>query len=116
MRYSKPGYVKNILLFLLVLPFFITCKKVPDGFLSDLVRYEEDPIIIQKGRVKVSSGLNFDGSAKPVKIIMVHIYDKATGQIVDPVFLKKHTIKAWKALYNPAVDTTAELIAAKQYD
>ncbi len=93
-----------------------SCKKIPDGFLSPLVRYEEDPIIIQKGRVKVSSALNFDGSTKPAKIKMVHIYDKATGKTVDDIFLKTYSIKIWKALYDSKTDTTLELIAAKQTD
>lgn len=95
---------------------YSSCKKLPNGFLSPLVRYEEDPIIIQKGRTKVSSALNFDGSTKPAKIKLVHIYDKATGKIVDDIFLKKYTIKVWKGLYNSKTDTTLELIAAKQMD
>lgn len=92
------------------------CKKLPDGFLSPTVRYEEDPIIIQKGRVKVSSALNFDGSSKPATIKLLHIYDEATGALVDTLFAKKYSIKAWKALYDPKVDTTMEMIAAKQYE
>lgn len=93
-----------------------SCKKITDGFLSPLVRYEEDPIIIQKGRTKVSSALNFDGSTKPAKIRMVHIYDKATGKIVDDVFLKQYPIKIWTGLYDSKTDTTLALIDAKQKD
>ncbi len=58
--------IMNIIkIFLALIVFagaYTSCKKLPDGFISALVRYEEDPIIIQKGRVKVSSALNFDGS------------------------------------------------------
>lgn len=92
------------------------CKKLPDGFLSDSVRYEENPIIIQKGRVKVSSALNLDGSAKPVSVKLLHIYEKATGKNVDDIFSKKYTLKTWTALYDPKTDTTLELIRAKQAD
>ncbi len=81
--------IKIILAIIVLGAIYTSCKKLPNGFLSDLVRYEEDPIIIQKGRVKVSSALNFDGSAKPAKIKMLHIYDKATGKIVDDIFFKK---------------------------
>jgi hypothetical protein len=92
------------------------CKKLPDGFISPTIRYEEDPIIIQKGRVKVSSALNFDGSSKPATIKLLHIYNEATGALADTTFAKKYTIRAWKALYDPKTDTTLELIAAKQYE
>lgn len=116
MKYPTINYIKNVFLLILAASAFTTCKKIPDGFLSDLVRYEEDPIIIQKGRTKVSSGLNFDGSSKPTKITMLHIYEKATGKNVDTIFSKKYTIKAWKALYDPKADTTVALIEAKQMD
>lgn len=108
--------IKYLLVLVLLTGMFNSCKKVPDGFLSPLVRYEEDPIIIQKGRTKVSSALNFDGSTKPAKIRMVHIYDKATGKIVDDMFLKQYPIKIWTALYDSKTDTTLALIAAKQKD
>lgn len=92
------------------------CKKLPDGFLSPIVRYEEDPILISKGRVYVSSALNFDGSSKPAKVKLLHVYNKSTGQNVDNLFFTKDTIKVWTALYDPQVDTTLEMIAAKQKD
>ncbi|GAO42144.1 hypothetical protein [Flavihumibacter petaseus] len=91
------------------------CKKLPDGFLSPGIRYEEDPILIQKGRTKVSSALNLDGSSKPTTVRMVHIYDDA-GKLVDDIFSQETTIKGWTALYDPKTDTTLELIAAKQTD
>lgn len=91
-----------------------SCKKLPDGFLSPIVRYEEDPIIIQRGRVKVSSALNFDGSSKPATVKLLHIYDAKTGVNVDEIFNKKYPLKVWKGLYDPKTDTTLELIAAKQ--
>ena len=65
------------------------CKKLPDGFLSPIIRYEEDPILISKGRVYVSSALNFDGSSKPAKVKLLHVYNKTTGEIVDDIFFKK---------------------------
>ncbi len=108
--------IKIFLLLIVLISAYTSCKKLPEGFLSPLVRYEEDPIIIQKGRVKVSSALNFDGSTKPAKIKLVHIYDKATGNIVDDIFLKKYTIKVWTGIYDSKTDTTLELIAAKQMD
>ncbi len=59
--------IKIFFVLIVITGAYNSCKKLPDGFLSQLVRYEEDPIIIQKGRVKVSSALNFDGSSKAGK-------------------------------------------------
>ncbi len=112
----KSTLLIKVLLAILIIVTLGGCKKLPDGFLSPIIRYEEDPILIAKGRVYVSSALNFDGSSKPATVKLLHIYDKATGQIVDDLFLKKDTIKVWTALYDPKMDTTLELIAAKQKD
>jgi hypothetical protein len=111
----KSTYIHKLIAVVISLAAIAGCKKLPNGFISPLVRYEEDPIIIQKGRVKVSSALNFDGSSKPATIKLLHIYNES-GVIVDSIFAKKYAVKLWKALYNPKVDTTLELIAAKQYD
>lgn len=107
-------YSIKICLLMAALVFtYSSCKKLPNGFLSPLVRYEEDPIIIEKGRTKVSLALNFDGSSKPSKIKLVHVYDKATGKIVDDIFFKMYKIKVWKALFDPKTDTSAALVDAK---
>ena len=58
----------NLIKILLAITCVITlaaCKKLPDGFLSSIIRYEEDPILIAKGRVYVTSALNLDGSVRP---------------------------------------------------
>lgn len=91
------------------------CTKVPNGFLSNIVRYEEDPVIINKGVPKVSSALNFDGSSKPTTITVVHYYDSA-GTIVDDLFQKQYDVIQWSAAFDPRTDTTLEQIAAKQYN
>jgi len=111
----KTSYITSLLTLVLFVLVFTACKKVPDGFLSPIVRYEEDPILIQKGRTKVSSALNFDGSTKPAQIRVVHFYD-GSGNIVDELFNRKSTIKGWKSLYNPETDTTVAAIEAKQFD
>ncbi|WP_018628250.1 DUF5007 domain-containing protein [Niabella aurantiaca] len=90
------------------------CKKLPDGFLSTTLRYEEDPILINKGQLRVSSALNFDGSSKPAKIELVHIYNRTTGENVDALFAKKVPMKIWTGILDPKTDTTMEAIAAKQ--
>ncbi|TCC88010.1 DUF5007 domain-containing protein [Pedobacter frigiditerrae] len=102
------------LLSLMVL--IIACKKLPDGFLSDGIRYEEDPVTIPQGRALNSTALNVDGSTQPMKIKVVHFYDKATGKIVDEMFFKTYKIKVWTGIYDPTTDVTEALIAKKQKD
>ena len=109
-------YILNIILIIACATVPGACKKLPDGFLSPIIRYEEDPILIAKGRVYVSSALNFDGSSKPATIKLLHVYNKATGENVDNLFFTKDTIKVWTAFYDPKVDTTLALIAAKQQE
>ncbi len=94
----------------------VACKKVPDGFLSSYVRYEEFPIEIPQGRAFVSSALNPDGSAKPLNIRLLAVYDQETGQEVTDIFLKKFEIPVWTGLYDPKADTTLEMIDKKRKD
>ena len=68
----KSTYILKTLLAIACVVALGACKKLPDGFLSPIIRYEEDPILIAKGRVYVSSALNFDGSGKPAKIKLLH--------------------------------------------
>ncbi|MGI8950791.1 MAG: hypothetical protein ACR2FN_04300 [Chitinophagaceae bacterium] len=105
----------KFLLSVFILSAFISCKKLPNGFLSPTVRYEQIPIIVSRGRTLVSAGLNFDGSSIPASIKLLHVYDSA-GNNVDNIFFKQYTIKGWTALYDPATDTTLAQIAAKQTD
>ena len=113
---KKLAIIKCCIALLTVLAVLPSCKKLPNGYISPLIRYEEDPIIIKKGWTKVSSALNFDGATKPAKIKLIHIYDKATGAIVDDIFLKTYKIKGWKGLFNPRIDTTLEQVSAKQIE
>lgn len=110
---SRTFFIILVTAFLLVAGF-TGCKKLPDGFLSETLRYEEDPILINKGQLRVSSALNFDGSSKPAKIELLHIYDRATGANVDALFSKKVAMKIWTGILDPKTDTTLEAVAAKQ--
>ena len=106
----------NILITTSLLVMAAACKKVPDGFLSDYIRYEELPINVPQGRAYVSYALNPDGSNKPAKIKLLTIYDKATGNDVTDLFMQKYELPVWTSYYDPKVDTTLELINAKRKD
>ena len=113
--------MKNLIVKMLVLVFAIcvinvACKKVADGFLSPNIRYEEMPILVPQGIVKVSTALTLDGSAMPVKVKLLHVYDRTTGKNVDDLFNKQYPIKVWTGLYDPKIDNTLEKINAKRKD
>lgn len=103
-------------IFTIMIITYTGCKKVPNGYLSDIIRYTEYPVIIQKGRVKLSTPLLLEGSSQPLQVKLLHIYDQSTGNLVDDIFAKEFPVKKWTALYDPKSDTTLALIAAKQKD
>lgn len=112
----KRTIIKGVAVVLAMSAIVIACKKVPDGFISPNIRYEETPILVPQGIVKVSSALTLDGSAMPIKVKLLHIYDRTTGKIVDDIFNKKYPIKVWTGLYDPKIDNTLEKINAKRKD
>lgn len=109
-------YQYSLLALFAIGAFAVACKKLPDGFISNGIRYEESPVTIQQGRLRVSTALNVDGSSQPLSIKVLHYYDKATGKIVDDMFAKQYKIKVWTGAYDPLVDTTVAIIQAKQKD
>lgn len=104
------------MIFTVVIITYTGCKKVPNGYLSDIIRYTEYPIIIQKGRIKVSTPLLLEGSSQPLQAKLLHVYDQSTGEMVDDIFAKEFPVKKWISLYDPQTDTTLAMIAAKQKD
>lgn len=114
MLYSK--IIKFGVIFTIIMITYTGCKKVPNGYLSDIIRYTEYPIIIQKGRVKVSTPLLLEGSSQPLTAKLLHVYDQSTGEVVDAIFAKEFPVKKWTSLYDPKSDTTLAMIAAKQKD
>lgn len=92
------------------------CTKLPDGNLSDIIRYEVLPIEIKRGRIEVSTAINPAGSSKPTEYKLLKIYEKETGEVVTDIFEKPYPIKIWTALHDPKVDKSIEQINAKMKD
>ena len=109
---------KLINLYILFISFIAisSCKKIPDGSLSPLIRYEQSPIQVPQGRAYVSYAINPEGSTKPLNIKLLRVYNRETGQDVTDIFMKEYPHRIWKGVYNPKVDTTLELINAKLID
>lgn len=94
----------------------IACKKIPDGFLNPNIRYETTPIVIMQGRAGVSDAMNSDGSAKPLSIKLLAVYNAETGADVTEIFTKKYPVSVWTGFYEPKIDTTLAMIDAKRKD
>ncbi|MGE8292175.1 MAG: hypothetical protein ACN6ON_10865 [Sphingobacterium sp.] len=92
------------------------CKKIADGNLSEIVRYEQQPMQIIQGRSVVTDAINPAGSTKPFTIKLVKIYKSETGEDVTDLFLQKYKLKVWKSAYFTRIDTTQALIDAKMKD
>ena len=110
--------MKKILYFLMIgsLGTILGCKKIPDGNLSDIIRYEQQPMEIKQGRPVVTDAINPAGSTKPITIKLVKVYKSETGEDVTSLFLAKYQQRVWKKPYDPKTDTTQALIDAKQVD
>lgn len=92
------------------------CKKLPEGNLSDIVRYEILPIEIKRGRVDVSTAINPAGSSKPTEYKLLKIYEKETGKDVTDIFEKPYPIRIWTKMHDPRIDKSIEQIDAKMKD
>lgn len=109
--------MKRVLLFFsigMVGLSFLGCKKLPDGNLSPLVRYEVQSFQILQGRTQVFSALNSEGSTKPFSVKLLRVYNRETNEDVTTDFTKEYPVKIWTAFYDPKIDTTLELINAKR--
>lgn len=90
--------------------FSFSCTKVNVGHLDPYLYYPQNPMTIQQGRPFMSFGLNPNGSTRPMHVELLHIYNKATGQIVDQEFQQKFPLKIWTAAYDHALDTTLDMV------
>ena len=92
----------------------ISCHKIPVGFLSPGIFYTVDPMLVPRGRLYEGVILNQDGSTLPLHVQLLHVYDNATGKIMDSLFFQKFPVTTWTAAFNVKTDTTLALIQAKQ--
>ncbi len=91
------------------------CCKEPDtyGYLSDTLRYINDPWEVPQGVSATSSPLAADNSTLPLSVTLLDIIDSSTGKKAD-VFFKKYPTSTWKSPYDPATDTDLDKINAKR--
>lgn len=110
--------MKKIILSLFSLSsiFYFSCTKVPDGFLSDTLRYTTPDLYCQRGLALVQSAkLYVDGSTPPFTFEMMNLRDSSGGKLPE-AFNTKYDITVFKAgqSFNVDTDTTVALLNAKR--
>ncbi|MES2003448.1 MAG: hypothetical protein V4450_02920 [Bacteroidota bacterium] len=105
----------SILLMVIILSTLITsCTKYGNGFLSPFVTYSVQQFTFIRGRIALSNALVTDGSSTPMTASILHVYDSASGKVMDDVFFKKYQVNIWTAAYNPKTDTSYSQVLAKR--
>ncbi|MBO9729642.1 MAG: DUF5007 domain-containing protein [Chitinophaga sp.] len=105
--------IKTVGAILLAATFAASCEKVEKGYLSDQVRYVDNPIRINRGQVQQTSPVSNDGSSAPVVYKLLDIRDVEKHQHADTVYAKFDRYE-WTGLFDPQKDTTVELLNKKR--
>ena len=87
----------------------ISCKKIPDGYLSSQIRYPDSPIQIQSGFVVQTDPVNSDGSSAPVTYTLLDIRNATTHKHADSLYRNQNRY-IFISLFNADVDTTVTLL------
>lgn len=94
----------------------IACSKIEQGFLSDLVRYRDNNIVVKRGLILVQSDkITADGSTPPFTYKMTNLRTEAGGPA--PVeFNTEYEILVFKPgmSFNNETDTTVALLNQKR--
>ncbi|WP_126245675.1 DUF5007 domain-containing protein [Chitinophaga rhizosphaerae] len=92
-----------------------SCKKIPEGYISEQIRYVNDTFRVLRGTNWSSDPKAFelDGSNYPISVKLTEIRDLATGKATD-VFSQKNKVYVWTALFDPSSDTTVALLNKKR--
>jgi len=85
------------------------CQKVTHGYLSEQVRYPDNPLQIARGIVTQTNPVDADGSSAPVVYELLDIHDSATGKHADSMYIN-HQRYVFTSLFDPGVDTTIALL------
>lgn len=107
---------KITILLLSACMFFVACKKITEGFLSDTLRYTSPDLYCQRGLALVQSPkISLDGSTPPVTFEMLNLRDSAGGKLPE-AFTTKYDITVFKTgqTFNVDTDTTVELLNQKR--
>jgi hypothetical protein len=89
------------------------CSKVENGFLSNQIRYVDNPIKIKRGQVQSTNPVSNDGSSAPVVYKLLDIRDAEKHTHADSVF-NNYERYEWIGKFDPEKDTTVALLNTKR--
>jgi len=105
--------IRNIAAVLVLVLVASACKRIEVGYLSDNLRYGQNPIEVSQGVFYIANGITPDNSTPPLKVTLLNIKNKVTG-VREEAFFKEYEIDVWKEPYNPLTDTTLAIIESKR--
>jgi hypothetical protein len=106
-------YIKTFSAVMLAATAMYSCSKVENGYLSDQIRYVDNPIRIKRGQVQKTSPVSNDGSSAPVIYKLLDFRDVIKHQHSDSMFAKYERYE-WTGLFDPQKDTTVALLNKKR--
>ena len=117
MKQNKIKVMMSCIAIGLICLIYTACTKdIKVGYLSDYVRYNEEPIYVTRGASEVrTSPLVLDGTSQPIKVKLLDVRVKKGDQWVTTTDLTtpRYTL-GWTGTYDPFIDTTEALITAKR--
>jgi hypothetical protein len=105
--------MKRYITFGLILLAAAACKKVQDGYLSQQIRYVDNPIVISRGQDQQTIPVSNDGSSAPVVYELLDIRDANTHAHADS-FYANFSRYEWTGQFDASTDTTVALLNAKR--
>ena len=95
---------KIVFIIITIMSLGWACRKIEVGFLSDNIRYSNPLIKVERGANYVSPALVSDGSTLPLKVELLAIRNKLTGEIATDL-LTSHDVVTWTTPYDYKLDT-----------
>ncbi|WP_165823824.1 DUF5007 domain-containing protein [Pseudochryseolinea flava] len=103
-------YISLTFLFSALL-FLNACEPDEQGFISDLITYSQNPFNVTQGSVALSNAIVSDGSTLPLRVKLLEIRNKQTGEVATELMKEFNT-----TVYTSQItqrDTTFELVQSK---
>ncbi|SKC86055.1 DUF5007 domain-containing protein [Ohtaekwangia koreensis] len=102
---------KNKYVMIALLAGSMGCSDPKEGFISDNITYTQNPLIVQQGKVTYSNSVQGDGSTLPVKVKLLEVRNKATGEVAREL-LQEYETAIFKSQISQ-LDTTLELVSSR---
>lgn len=107
-------YFKTGIIAVAALLIMISCKKIPVGYISNLIFYNQNPFTVSQGNTTVSNDIVTNGSTPPIYVKLLAVKD-ASGKDASSYMLKPDTVKVFTSAVTGS-DTTLSSLTSKLKD